>query len=102
MRIRRNTCPATARVSRLNSASDPGGESVPPTVLLAGRLQWITLPQHWRFLPDKPPADDLVGIGFGNDHPLANMLASRGITVLGHPWITWRFACGTVTKCSCA
>lgn len=40
-----------------------------PTVLLNGRLQWITAPQVWRFIPEKPPPNDSLGLGFGKERP---------------------------------
>lgn len=36
-----------------------------PTILLNGRLQWVTIPGEWRFLPEKPPSPDPLGIGLG-------------------------------------
>jgi hypothetical protein len=41
----------------------------PPTVLLNGRLQWITLPEIWRFFPEKPAPSDALGLGFGKERP---------------------------------
>jgi len=41
----------------------------PPTVLLDGRLQWITLPEVWRFFPEKPTPNDTFGLGFGKERP---------------------------------
>ena len=38
-----------------------------PTVLLGGRLQWITLPEVWRFFPEKPAPNDTAGLGFRKD-----------------------------------
>jgi hypothetical protein len=40
-----------------------------PTVLLNGRLQWITAPQVWRFFPEKPLPNDTFGLGFGKERP---------------------------------
>ena len=58
------------------------GQSEPPTVLLSGRLQWITLPEVWRFFPDPPPTNDSAGLGFGketarNNPGVAPALAAR-------------------------
>ena len=41
----------------------------PPTVLLNGRLQWITNPEVWRFFPEKAAPDDSAGLGFGKERP---------------------------------
>jgi hypothetical protein len=43
-----------------------------PTVLLNGRLQWITIPGIWRFFPQKPLPSDLYGLGFGKERPRDN------------------------------
>jgi len=43
-----------------------------PTVLLNGRLQWITIPEVWRFIPEKPLPNDLHGLGFGKERPRDN------------------------------
>ncbi len=43
-----------------------------PTVLLKGRLQWITLPEVWRFIPEQPPSNDPAGLGFGKERPRNN------------------------------
>src|ERR1039458_32960 len=40
-----------------------------PTVLLDGRLQWITLPEVWRFFPEQPVPTDSSGLGFGKERP---------------------------------
>ncbi len=40
-----------------------------PTVLLNGRLQWITVPQVWKFFPEKPQPNDTLGLGFGKERP---------------------------------
>jgi hypothetical protein len=72
----------TIPIQRVEDVLDVG-DSAPPTVLLNGRLQWLSLLQSWRFLPDKPAADDLAGIGLGKNHPqddatLGSLLASHG------------------------
>jgi hypothetical protein len=46
-----------------------GAPNESPTVLLNGRLQWITAPQVWRFFPEKPPQNDTLGLGFGKERP---------------------------------
>lgn len=33
-------------------------------LMLNGRLQWITLPELWRFFPEKPPSSDPYRLGF--------------------------------------
>jgi hypothetical protein len=43
-----------------------------PTVLLNGRLQWITIPEVWRFFPEKPIPSDLSELGFGKERPRDN------------------------------
>jgi len=43
-----------------------------PTVLLNGRLQWITIPEVWRFFPEKPLPNDLSELGFGKERPRDN------------------------------
>ena len=39
------------------------GDDEPPTLILEGRLQWITLQEKWRFFPEKPPTDDPYRLG---------------------------------------
>ncbi len=41
-----------------------GGPDEAPTLLLNGRLQWITEPEVWRFFPEKPLPGDASGLGF--------------------------------------
>ena len=41
-----------------------GGPNETPTLLLNGRLQWITVPEVWRFFPEKPFPGDAAGFGF--------------------------------------
>ena len=72
----------TIPIQRIEDVLDMG-ENTAPDVLLNGWLQWLTLPKSWRFLPDKPSAEDLAGIGFGKAHPqndaeLGSLLASHG------------------------
>jgi hypothetical protein len=43
-----------------------------PTVLLNGRLQWITPPEVWHFFPEKPPSHDESGLGFGKERSRAD------------------------------
>jgi hypothetical protein len=43
------------------------GQSESPTLLLNGRLQWITLPAVWRFFPERPASNDPGGVGFGKE-----------------------------------
>jgi hypothetical protein len=51
-------------------------------LMLNGRLQWITLPELWRFFPEKPPSSDPYRLGFpkaGNvPEQLKYDLQSRG------------------------
>lgn len=44
-----------------------GGPDELPTLLLNGRLQWITVPEVWRFFPEKPSSGDVTGLGFGKE-----------------------------------
>jgi len=46
-----------------------GGPDEVPTVLVNGRLQWITAPEVWRFFPEKPLLGDTAGLGFGKERP---------------------------------
>jgi hypothetical protein len=46
-----------------------GGHDEAPTLLLNGRLQWITIPEVWRFFPEKPLPGDAFGLGFGKERP---------------------------------
>jgi len=46
-----------------------GGPSEAPTLLLNGRLQWITVPEVWRYFPEKPLTGDIAGLGFGKEGP---------------------------------
>jgi len=59
-----------------------GGPLDSPTLLLNGRLQWITVPEVWRFFPEKPLPGDAAGLGFGkerarNDPGLPPQMAAR-------------------------
>ena len=36
----------------------------PPTLMLNGRLQWITIPNEWKFFPEPPPASDEGCLGY--------------------------------------
>ena len=58
------------------------GPHEPPTVLLNGRLQWLTNSEVWKFFYEKPAPSDGAGIGFGklsrlNQVDLTQMLAGR-------------------------
>src|SRR5690348_3648486 len=33
----------------------------PPVLMLNGKLQWITIPNQWKFFPEPPPKDDALG-----------------------------------------
>ena len=44
-----------------------GGSGEVPTLLLNGRLQWITVPEVWRFFPEKPLPGDAAGLGFAKE-----------------------------------
>src|SRR5260370_26331887 len=41
----------------------------PPTVCLAGRLQFLTPHQNWYFFPEAPPLSDPLSIGLGRHVP---------------------------------
>jgi len=49
-----------------------GGPHEAPTLLLNGRLQWITVPQVWRFFPEKPLPGDPAGLGFAKERARNN------------------------------
>jgi pyrimidine deaminase RibD-like protein len=36
----------------------------PPTLMLNGRLQWITIPNEWKFFPELPPSSDDGHLGY--------------------------------------
>jgi pyrimidine deaminase RibD-like protein len=40
-----------------------GDVSEPPTLMLNGRLQWITIPNEWKFFPETPPSSDEAHLG---------------------------------------
>ncbi len=44
-----------------------GGTNEAPTLILNGRLQWITAPEVWRFFPERPLPGDTAGLGFGKE-----------------------------------
>jgi len=62
------------------------GTHEPATVLLDGRLQWLTIRQEWKFLPERPDPADGLRLGFSNNSPmqgpnvqaLSAQLAERG------------------------
>lgn len=35
----------------------------PPTLILNGRVQWITIPNEWKFFPEPPPPSDEAHLG---------------------------------------
>jgi Domain of unknown function (DUF4062) len=43
-----------------------------PRLLLNGRLQWITVPEVWRFFPEKPLPGDAAGLGFAKERARNN------------------------------
>ena len=45
----------------------PVGQREPPTVLLHGRLQWITLKKSWRFFPERPDPNDPLRLGLARE-----------------------------------
>jgi len=49
-----------------------GGPDEQPTLLLSGRLQWITVPQVWRFFPEKPLPTDPMALGFPKERARNN------------------------------
>jgi hypothetical protein len=49
-----------------------GGPNEAPTLLLKGRLQWITVPEVWRFFPEKPLPTDPTGLGFAKERDRNN------------------------------
>lgn len=58
----------TVPVQRIADLLNAGSNEL-STVLLNGRLQWITVPQVWRFFPEAPAPDDTAGLGFGKERP---------------------------------
>jgi hypothetical protein len=63
----------------------PGGCDGLPTLLLNGRLQWITAPQVWRFFPEKPLPSDPVGLGFPKERAREN----PGVPTTIAPLVGW-------------
>jgi hypothetical protein len=45
----------------------PSGPGSPLTFDLAGRLQWVTLDRTWRYIGERPPAQDEYGFGRSAD-----------------------------------
>jgi len=35
----------------------------PPTLMLNGRIQWLTIPMRWQFLPEPPPSSEDAHLG---------------------------------------
>jgi hypothetical protein len=62
-----------------------GGPDEQPTLLLNGRLQWITVPQVWRFFPEKPLPGDARGLGFAKERARGN----PGVPAKVAPWVGW-------------
>ena len=66
---------------------DPNGKSA--TVVVEGRLQWVSLRQSWKFFLEAPPAAANLQIGFGRPSSaldqrridVESMLKSRGTSV---------------------
>jgi hypothetical protein len=66
------------------------GTIEPPTVMLNGRLQWLTLSQEWQFFPEPPDHLDGSGLGVPRDSSprdpfvasLDQQLALRGLHLL--------------------
>jgi hypothetical protein len=54
------------------------GLNAPPTVMLDGRLQWLTLPQKWQFFPEAPDQAD----GFRLGVPKASSLKDPDVNLL--------------------
>jgi hypothetical protein len=63
----------------------PGSHDGLPTLLLNGRLQWITAPQVWRFFPEKPLPGDPVGLGFPKERARDN----PGVPTTIAPFVGW-------------
>jgi hypothetical protein len=53
----------------------------PAAVQLNGRLQWLTIRERWRFLPEKPPSPDPLCLGLGRQVTLqgeySNQIGAR-------------------------
>ncbi|HPT28268.1 MAG TPA: hypothetical protein PLZ95_17755, partial [Bryobacteraceae bacterium] len=52
-----NSQEVTIPAPRIEDVLDNGADAE-PTIVLNGRLQYLTLPRVWRFFPEKPPEDD--------------------------------------------
>jgi hypothetical protein len=61
------TVPAQRIEDVLGAAPDEA-----PTVILNGRLQWVTVAELWNFFPEKPAPNDSAGLGFGKERPRDN------------------------------
>lgn len=59
-----NNQEVTIQASRIEDVLD-NGANAEPTIVLNGRLQFLTLRREWQFFPEKPPANDPHGIGLG-------------------------------------
>ena len=62
-----------------------GGPDEAPTLLLNGRLQWITVPEVWRYFPEKPLPGDAAGLGFAKERARNN----PGVPAQFAPHVGW-------------
>ena len=63
-------------VQRIAEVLEVGSADI-PTVLLGGRLQWLTLPGIWSFFTEKPADNDPLGFGFAKPVPNAPEVVRR-------------------------
>jgi hypothetical protein len=62
----------------------PAAPNESPILLLRGRLQWITIPEVWRFFPEAPRSDDHMGLGFPKEHPFQDPELPKALNSHGY------------------
>lgn len=62
-----------------------GGPDDAPTLILNGRLQWINVPEVWRFFPETPLPGDAAGLGFAKERARNN----PGVPAQVAPRVGW-------------
>ena len=55
-------------VQRIAEVLEIGSADI-STVVLSGRLQWLTIPETWAFFTEKPADDDPFGLRFCEARP---------------------------------
>jgi Domain of unknown function (DUF4062) len=63
-------------IERIGEVLDPRPDE-PAHVVSAGRLQWLTIDQRWRFFLEKPPSPDPLCAGIGKLVPYQGELVNR-------------------------